>query len=182
MPVRPIVNRVSRTLTRAGLGVSIAAAAMLATSASAQIVRHANPGPGPSLILQSVTIPAGAETLVLSGQLAAPIDPSKPVTGVESFGDTRTQTVSIFTKIKAILAEHGYTMADVYKLTVFVTADPKRGDGKMDFAGMNDGFKQFFGSADNPNTVARSTVQVAALAGPNYLVEIEATAARMPRR
>ncbi len=184
MPVRPIVNRVSRRLTRAGLGVSIAAAAMLATPASAQIVRHANPGPGPgpSLILQSVTIPAGAETLVLSGQLAAPIDPSKPVTGVESFGDTRTQTVSIFTKIKAILAEHGYTMADVYKLTVFVTADPKRGDGKMDFAGMNDGFKQFFGSADNPNTVARSTVQVAALAGPNYLVEIEATAARMPRR
>jgi len=180
MPVRPIVNRVSRTLTRAGLG--LAAAAMLATSASAQIVRHANPGPGPSLILQSVTIPAGAETLVLSGQLAAPIDPTKPVTGVESFGDTRTQTVSIFTKIKAILAEHGYTMADVYKLTVFVTADPKRGDGKMDFAGMNDGFKQFFGSADNPNTVARSTVQVAALAGPNYLVEIEATAARMPRR
>ena len=180
MPVRPIVNRVSRRLTRAGLG--LAAAAMLATPTTAQIVRHANPGPGPSLILQSVTIPAGAETLVLSGQLAAPIDPSKPVTGVESFGDTRTQTVSIFTKIKAILAEHGYTMADVYKLTVFVTADPKRGDGKMDFAGMNDGFKQFFGSADNPNTVARSTVQVAALAGPNYLVEIEATAARMPRR
>ncbi len=180
MPVRPIVNRVSRRLTRAGLG--LAAAAMLATPATAQIVRHANPGPGPSLILQSVTIPAGAETLVLSGQLAAPIDPSKPVTGVESFGDTKTQTVSVFTKIKAILAEHGYTMADVYKLTVFVTADPKRGDGKMDFAGMNDGFKQFFGSADNPNTVARSTVQVAALAGPNYLVEIEATAARMPRR
>lgn len=180
MPVRPIVNRVSRTLTRAGLG--LAAAAMLATPASAQIVRHANPGPGPSLILQSVTIPAGAETLVLSGQLAAPIDPSKPVTGVESFGDTRTQTISIFMKIKAILAEHGYTMADVYKLTVFVAADPKRSDGKMDFAGMNDGFKQFFGSADNPNTVARSTVQVAALAGPNYLVEIEATAARMPRR
>ena len=180
MPVRPIVNRVSRTLTRAGLG--LAAAAMLATPASAQIVRHVNPGPGPSLILQSVTIPAGAETLVLSGQLAAPIDPSKPVTGVESFGDTRTQTVSVFTKIKAILAEHGYTMADVYKLTVFVAADPKRSDGKMDFAGMNDGFKLFFGSADNPNTVARSTVQVAALAGPNYLVEIEATAARMPRR
>ncbi|MBD8699591.1 RidA family protein [Sphingomonas sp. CFBP 13714] len=180
MPVRPIVNRVSRRLTRAGLG--LATAAMLATPATAQIVRHANPGPGPSLILQSVTIPAGAETLVLSGQLAAPIDPSKPVTGVESFGDTKTQTVSVFTKIKAILAEHGYTMADVYKLTVFVTADPKRGDGKMDFAGMNDGFKQFFGSADNPNTVARSTVQVAALAGPNYLVEIEATAARMPRR
>jgi len=157
-------------------------AGLLAGPGAAQIVRHANPGPGPSLILQSVTIPAGAETLVLSGQLAAPIDPAKPVTGVESFGDTKTQTISILTKITAILAEHGYAIGDVYKLTVFVAADPKRADGKMDFAGMNEGFKQFFGTAKNPNTVTRSTIQVAALAGPNYLVEIEATAARMPRR
>ncbi|MFX7874639.1 Rid family hydrolase, partial [Acinetobacter baumannii] len=79
--------------------------------------------------------------------------------------------------IKAILAEHGYTMADLIKLTVFVAGDPKLGN-KMDFAGMNDGFKQFFGTADNPATVARSTVQVAALAGPAFLVEIEATAAK----
>jgi 2-iminobutanoate/2-iminopropanoate deaminase len=68
-------------------------------------------------------------------------------------------------------------MSDVIKLTVFVAGDPKLG-GKMDFAGMNDGFKQFFGTADNPGTVARSTVQVAALAGPAFLVEIEATAAK----
>lgn len=165
-----------------GAAAAVAAAVLAATPGHAQIVRHVNPGPGPSLILQSVTIPAGAETLVLSGQLAAPIDPSKPVTGVESFGDTKTQTISIMTKIKAILAQHGFTMADVYKLTVFVAADPARTDGKMDFAGMNEGFKLFFGSADNPNTVTRSTVQVAALAGPNFLVEIEATAARMPKR
>jgi enamine deaminase RidA (YjgF/YER057c/UK114 family) len=50
--------------------------------------------------------------------------------------------------------------------------------GKMDFAGMNEGYKVFFGSADNPNVVARSTIQVAALAGPAFLVEIEATAAK----
>lgn len=80
-------------------------------------------------------------------------------------------------KIKGILKEHGYAMSDVIKLTVFVAGDPKLG-GKMDFAGMNDGFKQFFGTADNPGTVARSTVQVAALAGPAFLVEIEATAAK----
>ena len=43
---------------------------------------------------------------------------------------------------------------------------------------MNDGFKQFFGTAENPTTVARSTIQVTALAGPNFLVEIEATAAK----
>ncbi|WP_240500046.1 Rid family hydrolase [Sphingomonas montana] len=68
-------------------------------------------------------------------------------------------------------------MADVIKLTVFVAGDPQLG-GKMDLAGMNDAFKLYFGTAENPNTVARSTVQVAALAAPQFLVEIEATAAR----
>ena len=67
--------------------------------------------------------------------------------------------------------------SDIIKLTVFVAGDPKLG-GKMDFAGMNDAFKMYFGTAENPNTVARSTVQVAALAGPAFLVEIEATAAK----
>ncbi|MFN3436052.1 MAG: Rid family hydrolase, partial [Sphingomonas sp.] len=84
---------------------------------------------------------------------------------------------SVLNKIKAILHQHGYAMGDVIKLTVFVAGDPKLG-GKMDFAGMNEGFKQFFGTPENPGTVARSTVQVAALAGPAYLVEIEATAAK----
>ncbi|UZK70103.1 RidA family protein [Sphingomonas sp. S1-29] len=155
---------------------------VLAAPAGAQVVRHQNPGTTPSLILQAVTVPPGAETLVLSGQLAAPIDPSKPPTGWESFGDTKTQTISILNKIKAILASKGYAMSDVIKLTVFVTADPARTDGKMDFVGMNEGFKQFFRTAENPNTVARSTVQVAGLAGPNFLVEIEATAAKMPAK
>jgi enamine deaminase RidA (YjgF/YER057c/UK114 family) len=50
----------------------------------------------------------------------------------------------------------------------------------MDFAGFNEGYKLFFGTKDNPNLVARSTVQVSALAGPYFLVEIEATAAKAP--
>jgi enamine deaminase RidA (YjgF/YER057c/UK114 family) len=48
----------------------------------------------------------------------------------------------------------------------------------MDFAGANEGFKQFFKTAANPNTVARSTFQVAALAGPYFLIEIEGIAAK----
>ncbi len=143
------------------------------------IVRHANTPPG--LILQGVTVPAGAKMLYLSGQLAAPIDPASKTPPAQltiaDFGDTRTQTISVFTKIKAILAARGFAMSDIIKLTVFVAGDPKLG-GKMDFAGMNDAFKMYFGTAENPNTVARSTVQVAALAGPAFLVEIEATAAK----
>ncbi|MBC7505025.1 MAG: endonuclease [Sandarakinorhabdus sp.] len=158
--------------------LALAAATTSAFSApagAAEINRITNPPP--AIILSGAIVPPGAEVFYLSGQLASPVDPTKPVTGPESFGDTKTQTISIFTKIKAILEKQGYKLSDVFKLTVFVAAAPNMA-GKMDFAGFNDGYKQFFGTAENPKLVARSTVQVAALAGPNFLIEIEATAAK----
>ena len=151
------------------------------SSSAGNVMRHANTPPG--LILQGVTVSPQATVLFLSGQLATPIDPeaakAKPMSELTmaDFGDTKTQTISTLTKIKGILAAQGYAMSDIIKMTAFVAGDPKLG-GKMDFAGFNDGFKQFFGTADNPQTVARSTVQVAALAGPAFLVEIEVTAAK----
>ena len=166
-----------KVLLAAALTATLAAA--IAGSANAQAVDRIT-NPPPAIILSGAIVPPGAEIFHLSGQLASPVDATKPVTGPESFGDTKAQTVSIFTKIKAILEKQGYKMSDVFKLTVFVTAAPDMA-GKMDFAGFNEGYKQFFGTAENPNLVARSTVQVAALAGPNFLIEIEATAARMPK-
>ncbi len=158
----------------------LAATLPVATNAAAQnVVRHANTPP--ALILQGVTVKPGAEMLYLSGQLAAPIDPTKTAAPaaltIADFGDTKTQTISVLKKIKALVEAKGFTMSDIIKLTVFVAGDPKLG-GKMDFAGMNDAYKMYFGSPENPNTVARSTVQVAALAAPQFLVEIEATAAK----
>lgn len=158
------------------LAMPALAAALAAVPVQAQtIVRHTNPPP--AIILGGVTIPPGAELLMLSGQLASPIDPAN-TQGVEAYGDTKTQTISTFRKIEAALAKQGYAMSDVVKLTVFVVGDPKLG-GKMDFAGFNAGYREFFGTAANPNLVARSTVQVAALAGPQFLIEIEATAAKV---
>lgn len=154
---------------------SLAAVALAASANAAEINRITNPPP--ALILGGVIIPPGAEMFLLSGQLASPIDPAK-TDSIEAYGDTKTQTVSTFRKIKAVLEKQGYAMQDVVKLTVFVTGDPKLG-GKMDFAGFNAGYREFFGTAENPNLVARSTVQVAALAGPNYLIEIEAVAAKV---
>lgn len=171
-----------RLLTASTIGIvalSATAVPTAAQTAKPAIVRHANTPPG--MILQGVTVAAGATMLYLSGQLASPIDPSKKVPQaeltIEDFGDTKTQTVSTLNKIKTILAARGYAMSDIIKLTVFVAGDPKLA-GRMDFAGMNEGYKMFFGSAENPNVVARSTIQVAALAGPAFLVEIEATAAK----
>jgi 2-iminobutanoate/2-iminopropanoate deaminase len=148
-----------------------------AAAPASDIVRH--PNPSAPIILGGVTIPPGAELLMLSGQVPSPIDPAKANT-LEDFGDTKTQTINVLNKIKAQLAELGYSMSDIVKLTVFVVGDPKLG-GKMDFAGFNDGYKTFFGTPENPNLVARSTVQSAALANPNFLIEIEATAARAPK-
>lgn len=157
----------------------------LAAPADAQpvapIERIASPGPDgkPGLILKGVIIPGGYETFYLSGQLADPIDPARKET-VEDFGDTRTQTVSTLRKIKALLESKGYAIRDVVKMQAFLAADPKL--GKIDFAGFNAGFREFFGSADNPDTVARSTFQVANLVAPQFLVELEVTAVRPARR
>ncbi len=148
-----------------------------ATPAVAQVVKtRTSPA---AIILDSADVKAGTDMIFVSGQLASPVDPTKPMSeikSIEDLGDTKTQTISVLNKIKAALAARGYAMADVVKLTLFLAADPKL--GRMDFAGANDGFKQFFGTAENPSTTARSTFQVAALVGPQFLIEIEAIAAK----
>ena len=130
-------------------------------------------------ILESVQLPPGTQTLILSGVVA---DRQVGRTGenVEDYGDTQTQSLSALRKIEERLRKHGYVLGDLVKLTVFLTGDPGVG-GKLDFEGFNRAFDQFFRVRDNPNTVARTTVQVVALASPSLLVEIEATAARVPR-
>jgi 2-iminobutanoate/2-iminopropanoate deaminase len=148
-------------------------------SAAAQIVRNTN-GPGPHLILESAVIPSNAEVLALSGVVPRPIDPNKRPASLDDFGDTKTQTISVLNQIKAILERRGYKMSDIVRMTVYLTADPKRDDGRMDFQGMNEAYRMFFGTEENPNVVARSTVQVAGLANPFFLVEIEVTAAKVP--
>ena len=68
-------------------------------------------------------------------------------------------------------------MGDVVKMHAFLVGDPATG-GKLDFAGFMKGYTQFFGTPEQPNLPVRSAVQVAALAGPGMLVEIEVTAVR----
>ena len=152
--------------------------AAAAATASAQVVKYPTNPPG--RILSGASVGSKSDMLFLSGQLASPIDASKPMSPtmtIADFGDTKTQTISTLNKIKGLLAVHGYTMADIVKMTVFVAADPAKGV-KMDFDGLNAGFGQFFNTTDNPTTVARSAFQVAALAGPAFLVEIEVIAAK----
>jgi enamine deaminase RidA (YjgF/YER057c/UK114 family) len=68
-------------------------------------------------------------------------------------------------------------MGDVVKMTVFMAGDSEKG-GKMDFMGMMKSYRKFFGTPDQPNLPTRSAVQVAALAAPWSLIEIEVTAVK----
>jgi enamine deaminase RidA (YjgF/YER057c/UK114 family) len=128
-------------------------------------------------ISAAVIVPAGYDTIYVSGNLAKVANPNAAKGSTEMYGDTKTQTISVLQQIQDVLAAQHLSMADVVKLTVFLAGDPANG-GKMDFAGMNAGYSQFFGSAQQPNKPARSTVQAAALVVPGALVEIEAIAVR----
>jgi enamine deaminase RidA (YjgF/YER057c/UK114 family) len=148
-------------------------ATLIASSGhAAQVERTGTPT---GVIASTVSIPANSKLIYLSGSTASPVDPAKP----DEFGDTKAQTLSILTKMKATLASLGLTMGDIVKVNVFLVGVPEK-DGRMDAPAMNEVFKTFFGTAEQPNKPARSTVQVAALGRPTTLVEIEAIAAKAP--
>jgi 2-iminobutanoate/2-iminopropanoate deaminase len=154
---------------------TVATLALSAAPAAAEVTRHA--GAAQSPILAGVTLSPNTTLVILSGQVPAPMIASGPADSVETYGDTKTQATSVFKKIDGLLAQQGLGLKDVVKLTVFLAGDAKLG-GKLDFKGFGEAYAQFFGTAQQPNKVARSVVQVVALANPGFLVEIEATAAK----
>lgn len=114
----------------------------------------------------------------MSGQLPTPISPADKVKGTLAvYGDTQAQAESTFSKIKNLLEEQGLSMGDVVMMRVYMTADPAM-ENKLDFAGMNAAYAKYFGTPDQPNKPARSTVQVAALVAAGALLEVEVQAAR----
>jgi enamine deaminase RidA (YjgF/YER057c/UK114 family) len=165
------------------LALSLADSAVFAAASSAaassKVVRLALPDGNDFPISSAVTVKAGVDTYFLSGALAPVINKDAPKGSIAAYGDTETQTVGALTAIKATLTRLGLTMGDVVKMTIFLVGDPAK-DNKMDFAGMMVGYKQFFGTPDQPNKPSRSAVQVAALAAPGALVEIEVIAAKSP--
>ncbi len=153
------------------------AAAVLAVSSAMHaqvVVKHLQPNEK-SPIANGVW---AGDTLYLSGQLASPVTPADAAKGTAAvYGDTKAQSLSALTKIQALLKEQGLDMKDVVKMSVFLAGDPAMG-GKLDFAGLQASYTTFFGTAAQPNKPARSAFQVAALAAPWALVEIEVIAVR----
>ena len=155
------------------LSILFAFAFAAGTAAQAQEVRRV--GAPQSPISSSVEVAWGSRLVYVSGTVPDPADANAPQGSVQRYGDTATQTRSVLRKIEAELRQHNLTLRDVVMMRVFLVAPP--GQARMDFAGMMTAYREFFGTEAQPMRPARSTMQVAGLVDPGWLVEIEVTAA-----
>lgn len=145
--------------------------------ASAQeIIRHPIPN-SDFPIAQAIEIPDGRAIVFLSGFIPTVHDKAANPQSIAAFGDTRAQTISVLKQIEDALARLALTHADVVKMQVFLVGDPKK-HNRMDFAGFMEAYRTAYGTPAQPNLPTRSVFQVAGLANPGWLVEIEVTAVR----
>jgi enamine deaminase RidA (YjgF/YER057c/UK114 family) len=150
----------------------LAVALTVSLTASAQAVKRiplpASQNPSNSDLPISGAVWAG-DTLYVSGWL----DPDR-----KTHTDTKSQTVGLIKDIQKFLESQNLTLGDVVMMHVYLGGDPAK-DGKMDYSGMMAGYSQFFGTKDQPNKPARTTVQVVLPAGASGgLIEIDLIAAR----
>ncbi len=161
---------------RTGAALVAALMAMTGGAMAQDVVRHKIPN-SDFPISQAVEVPAGKTTVYVSGAVPSVADGKAEKGSLAAYGDTKTQTVSVLKSIEKTLASLDLKMGDVVKMQVFLVGDPGKG-GKMDFGGFMEGYTQFFGTKEQPNLPTRSVFQVAGLAAPGFLVEIEVTAVR----
>jgi enamine deaminase RidA (YjgF/YER057c/UK114 family) len=170
----PVIERRRRVLLAMGFfGLAVGGGAWGAEN----VLRTPLPDGNPFPISAAVTVPAGFDTVYVSGALPSAINKDAPKGTPPEYGDMQAQTVSVLTSIKGTLAKLGLGMGDVVKMTVFMVADPAN-DNKLNFPALMAGYTQFFGTAEQPNKPARSAVQVAALVAPGALLEVEVIAAK----
>jgi cytochrome c553 len=175
VPTAPEENAMIKPRTAAGAAAALSLSLGLAGPADAEVRRHKLPD-SDFPIAQAVEVLRGTTLVYHSGMVPAPADPEAERFSPAYWGDTETQTLSVFRRLEASLAAKGLTFGDVVKMQVFLVA-PEPG-GAMDFAGMMRAYRQFFGTEAQPNLPARSAFQVAGLAAPGMLVEIEVVLAR----
>ena len=138
---------------------------------------------GAALALCVTALPAAAQRIVppgqtiffFSGTTADPVNPNIPAGQPGRMGDTVQQVDSILNKLQGMLAKNNLTFADVIKATVFLVADPSKGN-KMDFAGLNAEWAKRF-PTDQPRP-SRSAFQITELPLPGALAEVELIAAK----
>ena len=144
------------------------------------ITRNAIPGSS-FPISQSVQIPAGADVIYLSGTVPQVINAKAEPGTRAAYGNMEAQTTSVLKEVTKRLERLGLTMGDVVMMRAYLVGDPELG-GALDFAGFMKGYTKFFGTKAQPHLPARSAFQIAGLARPAWLVEIEVVAAKVPAK
>jgi 2-iminobutanoate/2-iminopropanoate deaminase len=107
---------------------------------------------------QGIKVDAG-KMIFTAGQIAL-----DPATGQLVDGDIKAQTRRAFANIKAVLEAAGASLANVVKVSVFLS-------DFNDFAAMNEAYAEFFPN----NPPARTTVEASALP-KNAKIEIDTIA------
>jgi enamine deaminase RidA (YjgF/YER057c/UK114 family) len=128
-----------------------------------------------SSILKGVKVPAGKSMYFASGMVTDVKDESKPEGNRNRLGNTYEQSLSTLKRIAEYLGEEGLSLKDVVAMKVYVAPDPEN-NNKPDFDGWFKAYGEYFGTAENPNKVARSTIGVFTLVDPNKFIEVEVRA------
>jgi enamine deaminase RidA (YjgF/YER057c/UK114 family) len=150
----------------------VAVALTGSVTASAQTIKNIplppSQNPTNAVLPISAAVWAG-NTLYVSGWL----DPD-----MKTDTDTKSQTVGIFKDIQKLLESQHLTLGDVAMVRMYLGNNPAT-DGKPDTPAMNAAYAQFFGTTDQPNKPARTTVQVVLpAASRGALVEVDLIAVR----
>lgn len=156
----------------------LATAALTLTACGGEggdVVRHKLPN-STFPILQAVEVPADATLVYLSGTGPSVVNEDAEPRSPAAYGDITTQTDTTLASIEAKLEGLNLTMGDVIKMQVYIVA--AEGETAMDFSGFMDGYVKYFGTEEQPNLPTRSVFEVAGLANPGWLIEIEVVAVR----
>ncbi len=106
-----------------------------------------------------IAVPANHRMVITAGQLGIALDESIPA-------DSEGQAEICFANIAAILAEDGMTMAEIVRLSVYVTAREHM-----------DGYRRARDRHFPGTPPATTLIVVAGLVRPEFFIEIEAIAA-----
>ena len=112
----------------------------------------------PTGYTHAIEIAGDYRRLIISGQVGMALDGTVPSTG-------EGQIAQALANLRAILAEHGMTVANIVKTTAFLTDRELLG-----------AYRQARGAVFGDHVPASTLLFVAGLADPRWVVEIEAEA------
>ncbi len=119
-----------------------------------------------------VAVEPGSELFFSWGVTASPLMKEIARSSVENrYGNTYQQSYSVLSQLTSDLAEVGLSLRDVVNVRAYIVADPE-----PDFDAWNQAFSEFFGTIENPNKPARTSLGITRLFHSDYRVEVEFTA------